>query len=68
MNLFDFATDNLRLQARMMQLDQQNKEHLQEMAYKADQYDQRMAFADLEADASLESRVHHNTRNDWKGQ
>ena len=51
---------------RMLEREREALLEMAEMACKADQYDQRMAFADLEADAALESRVHHNTRPNRK--
>ena len=51
---------------RMLEREREALLTMAEMAHKAEEYDSRMQFADLEADGALESRVHHNTRPNRK--
>lgn len=51
---------------RMLEREREALLEMAELAHKAEEYDSRMQFADLEADAALESRVHHNTRPNRK--
>ena len=51
---------------RMLEREREALLEMAVMAEKAELYRERMAFADLEADAALESRVHHNTRPNRK--